>query len=447
MKIATWHRRLPLFLRIFAVMLAVVIAAQALNFALVLMVRLPAPRVYLLSEVAAALRSGRSSPGLTVSLGDPPLETGQNKRDLHARALLAAHLGRRDDVVRMVISRSPRFGEWPGGRQQTGPLIGRSFPEETGVPYSEIIVGRFTAAARLADGRWLVVSPTSLGIEPWQWHALLWMLSAALLVAPIAWIVARWIAAPVNLLAAAAERLGRDPSATRLSLEGPPEIVAVTGTFNAMQERLQRYVEDRTNMVAAIAHDLRTPLMRLSLLLDDVPPATRAAAQSEIGEMKARIGGILAFVRGVSRPAHRQRLNLRTLIESVADEMIDRGANIIVEDGQDVTIDADVAGMRALLSNLVENALRYANEARLALRCADGHALIDIIDDGPGIPEAQLEHVFEPFYRVDSSRSRETGGTGLGLASARAVARVHGGDVTLRNSETGGIHASVSLPL
>jgi signal transduction histidine kinase len=213
-----------------------------------------------------------------------------------------------------------------------------------------------------------------------------------------------------------------------------------------MQTRLQRYVEDRTTMTAAIAHDLRTPLMRLSVLLDDVPPTTRAAADAEIREMRARISSILSFIKGVSSPVKRQRLSLRSLLESVVNELADRGADVTLEDGPDLTIDADVAGVRAMLTNLAENAVQYAGSARLTLSGGGGLAHVCVIDSGPGISPAHLDRVFEPFYRVEASRNRDTGGSGLGLASARAVARAHGGDITLSNRESGGLIVSVSLP-
>ena len=146
-------------------------------------------------------------------------------------------------------------------------------------------------------------------------------------------------------------------------------------------------------------------------------------------------------------PVRRQRLDLRTLVESVVDEMADRGASVVVQPGPDAIVDADVAGLRALFVNLVENAVRYADGAEVTLRRRRRTVLIDVADRGPGLPGGELERVFEPFYRLELSRNRDTGGSGLGLASARTVARAHGGDITLRNRPEGGLVATVSLPL
>jgi signal transduction histidine kinase len=214
-----------------------------------------------------------------------------------------------------------------------------------------------------------------------------------------------------------------------------------------MQARIRRYVDDRVTMAAAMAHDLRTPLMRLSLRVEKAGPDLRPAMEADIAEMREMIGAALAFVRDIGRPPRRQKLSLRALVESVADEMADIGADVMVELGDDIVIEADVAGLKSLLANLIGNAVAYAGHARVRIARPDGHALIEVADDGPGLPDDMLERVFEPFFRAEPSRNRETGGSGLGLASARAVARAHGGDITLINRAEGGLLARVLLPL
>ena len=218
------------------------------------------------------------------------------------------------------------------------------------------------------------------------------------------------------------------------------------GALNEMQTRLKRYVEDRTTMVAAIAHDLRTPLMRLALYLDEAPEPVRVAAEAEILEMRTRIQATLDFVQSVSTPARRRSLNLRSLVESVVDGMADLGADVAIDCSEDVTVNVDVAAMKALLTNLLENAARYAGDARVSLHRGEAGVVIEVSDHGPGIPENQLDRVFEPFYRLEPSRNRSGGGTGLGLASARAIARAHGGDLTLSNRPGGGLVARLAIP-
>lgn len=428
--------RPPLFLRIFGVMLAALIAAQLLDFALLVSVPPPTPRIYPIAEVAQQLRGeARDMVTYRVSETSSPPGDADDQRAMHQRRELAQRLGVGQDDVRLSFDRPPLF---------LSPIRRPRWKEDMREP---VLFGHFSAALHLPDGRWRVVRPASHGIEPWHWRMLLWLLGLLVAVAPFAWWVARRIAQPIGLFAAAAERLGRDPRADPMPVAGPAEVAMAAEAFNEMQARLRRYVDDRVTMAAAMAHDLRTPLMRLSLRVEKAGPELRGPMEADIHEMREMIGNALAFVRDIGRPPRRQKLSLRALVESVADEMADLGADVTVELGDDVVIEADVAGLKALLANLIGNAVAYAGQARIRIARPDGHALIEVADDGPGLPEDLLERVFEPFFRAEPSRNRETGGSGLGLASARAVARAHGGDVTLVNRAEGGLLARVLLPL
>ena len=429
--------RPPLFLRIFGVVLLAVLGAQALDFAMLLVVPPPTPRLYPIAEVAQVMHgdlAAGSSYRVSIALAPPP-DPGDPRVE-RMRERLAGRLGAPIDDVHVDFERPPLLlGQMPHRE-----------PRWHGEP-GEILFGRFTVAFRMADGQWRIVRPARHGIEPWHWRILLWLLGSVIAAMPFAWLVSRRLAKPIGLFAEAAERLGRDPRAPPLPLDGPPEVALAAGAFNRMQARIARYVEDRVTMAAAMAHDLRTPLMRLALRVEKVPQAERAAMEADIAEMKEMITSALAFVRDTGPPLRRQRMSLRALVESVADDMADRGADVVVEPGEDVVIDADVAGIKALLANLIGNALAYAGQARVRIARPDGHVLIEVADNGPGLPEELLERVFEPFFRAEPSRNRDTGGSGLGLASARAVARAHGGDVTLLNRAEGGLLARVLLPL
>jgi two-component system, OmpR family, sensor kinase len=428
--------RPPLFLRIFGVMLAALIAAQLLDFALLVSVPPPTPRIYPVAEVAQQLR-GEAHDTVTYRVSETSTPPGDedDPRARHQRAALAQRLGAAQTDVRLDFDRPPLF---------LAPIRRPHWKDDMREP---VLFGHFSAALRLPDGHWRVVRPAYHGIEPWHWRMLLWLLGLLVAVAPFAWWVARRIAQPIGLFAAAAERLGRDPRADPMPVAGPAEVATAAEAFNEMQARIRRYVDDRVTMAAAMAHDLRTPLMRLSLRVEKAGPELRAPMEADIHEMREMIGAALAFVRDIGRPPRRQRLSLRALVESVADEMTDLGADVAVAPGEDVVIEADVAGLKALLANLIGNAVAYAGQARIRIARPDGHALIEVADDGPGLPEDLLERVFEPFFRAEPSRNRETGGSGLGLASARAVARAHGGDVTLVNRAEGGLLARVLLPL
>jgi signal transduction histidine kinase len=249
-------------------------------------------------------------------------------------------------------------------------------------------------------------------------------------------------------MARAAERLGRDPQAPPLAVRGSSEIAIAAAAFNDMQEKLRRYVDDRTAMVGAVAHDLRTPLTRLRFRIEAAPEEQRAKMAADIEQMEQMISATLAFVRDASRPAERTPLELSSLLESLCDEMAETGADTdIVARGDKVVIDGDPMALRRLFTNLLENAVKFGTRARARVFRDDAFAVVEIADDGPGIPPADIERVFEPFYRREPSRSRQTGGIGLGLAVVRSIARGHGGDVILVNRNGGGLTARVQLPL
>ena len=308
-----------------------------------------------------------------------------------------------------------------------------------------VLIGGFEAGLRLADGTWRIVRPAPSRIDRWPLEALSWLVASLLVVTPLAWFLARRLSDPIAQFASAAERLGKDPRAEPVQLIGPPEIRSAAEAMNTMQSRLQRYVADRTTMIAAIAHDLRTPLMRLTLRLRNVPEDIRSAAQRDIRDMEQMLEAALSFTKDLFQSPPRERLSLFALLQTVVEEMADQGADVTLGEA-DVTLLADRAGLRRLLHNILANAVAYGERARVVLTVTDELALVEIADDGPGIPQAEFERVFAPFYRVEGSRNRATGGTGLGLSSARAIARAHGGDIVLRNRDGGGLSVRVLLP-
>lgn len=431
------RRSWPLFLRIFAVMLLSVAAAQLASFALLIAAGPPSTEIRTVDQVAAALRTGadRSHDLRLTIVDDPPMSEGPSP----IARLLATKLGISESRVRVAHG----FHHQGPPPLHFLPLGGPPHHD----PRAEVLVGRFVVAVQRSDGRWLAVRPIHTGWEAWRRDALLWVMAAALAVAPFALLFARWLAQPVKLFAAAAERLGRDPRAPLLSVTGPRELAEAAETFNRMQERLARYVEDRTSMIGAIAHDLRTPLMRLSLRLRDAPPELGRAAEADVAEMEAMIAAVTSFVHDATQSADRRRLDLRSLIASVTDELADRGSPVSFAPGETLPIDGNPVALKALVSNLVTNALNYAGDAEVTLLRQQETAIIEVRDHGPGIAPDDLARVFEPFFRGEPSRNRNTGGLGLGLASVRGVALAHGGDAQIDNHPDGGTVARVTLPL
>ncbi|MDI9237816.1 HAMP domain-containing sensor histidine kinase [Lysobacter sp. LF1] len=302
----------------------------------------------------------------------------------------------------------------------------------------------FVAAVRQADGRWRVVERVRTGAGIGEMALMVVLGLAALL--PLAWWFSRALAGPIRRFAVAADHMGQDADAPPVPLEGPAEIVRAAASFNAMQARINRLVRERTQMVAAIAHDLRTPLARLSFRLDQLPPDAREKASADIAEMSQMIEAALDFIREQHRSGLRERLDLRLLVESVSDELADVGHDVICVAGSPAPLQGDPLALRRMVGNLVDNALKYGQRARLQLREDGDDYVVQIDDDGPGVDPARSEQLFMPFVRGETSRNRETGGIGLGLATARSIALAHGGDIRLDNRPGGGLRVSVALP-
>jgi two-component system OmpR family sensor kinase len=316
-----------------------------------------------------------------------------------------------------------------------------------GLAPAPFVEGDFIAALRLADGQWAVVQPAP---EPfpnsWQRRVLLWFLISFALVAPLGWMFARRLVRPITGFADAAEQLGRDPTAAILAIEGPAEVGRAAHAFNKMQSRLRSFVDDRTAMVGAISHDLRTPLTRLRFRIEDVPDELREGMLGEVDEMEQMISSVLAFIRDASEPGSREMLNLRSIVEDVVEDAVFVGKSVTLEKGDPAAVEVDPLGMRRLLGNLVENAVKYGDNARVRLFTDHQDVVAEVHDNGPGLPEEELERVFQPFYRAPAARASNKHGSGLGLAVCRSIARAHGGDVLLRRGEHG-LVAQLRLPL
>lgn len=305
----------------------------------------------------------------------------------------------------------------------------------------------FSASVKLPDGRWATVEPPRSLISPWQARLLISLLISMLILAPIVWLMARRLTRPIRVFAEAAERLGADPDAEPLKPTGPTEVRTAIGAFNDMQASLRDHMRKRTQTIAAIAHDLRTPLTRIRFRVEQAPPRLRDRMVADVEEMDALIGQAMAFVRGETQTDRREPLDLDALARDCAGGFSETGAAVTFEGGRTLLVEGDPAALRRAIANLIENAVKFADAARVRTFLLDDQAVISVEDDGPGLPEEELETVFEPFARGERSRNRETGGAGLGLAVARQAARGAGGDVNLINRPEGGLTALMILPL
>ena len=307
----------------------------------------------------------------------------------------------------------------------------------------------FIASAMLQDGRWLnveVAPPPDA--PPWGLAFVLsFLLSAAGIAVVVVW-TGRRIARPMRSLSAAAGQLGRGEAVDDLPEVGPQETRETVRAFNVMREQLDRFVRDRTTMLAAISHDLRTPITSLRLhaeFVDDEDTKSRILAA--LDEMQRMIEDTLAFIREDMQREGTRTVDLHALVETVAADLVDLGHEIDVADSKRVVVACRSVALRRAFRNLLENACAYGVRATARIESDAEQVRIVIDDEGPGIAETDLERVFEPFVRLEESRSPDTGGTGLGLAIARSIVRGHGGDILLKNRDAGGLCATVVLPM
>jgi signal transduction histidine kinase len=305
----------------------------------------------------------------------------------------------------------------------------------------------FGLAVQLSDGQWLNI--TSYQGETGRWWTSKSLTSVgltALILALIGIFIASRIARPLRNLARSAEALGRGENLPPLAEDGPEEIRRTAVAFNKMQSRLHRFIEDRTKMLAAIGHDLRTPLTSLRLRAEFVKDEDMQRKMlSTIDELQSMTEAAIAFARGESTEEETRAMQLEALVGSICDDQSDLGHPVTFIEGEKTTYRCRPEGLRRAVRNLVENAVRYGSEAKVFIRHTA--ATIDIVveDRGPGIPDVMKEKVFAPFFRLETSRNKETGGIGLGLSIARAVARQHGGDIAFVSISTG-MQAVISLP-
>jgi signal transduction histidine kinase len=260
------------------------------------------------------------------------------------------------------------------------------------------------------------------------------------------WAIRR-LTSPFQKFAAAAVRLGTDVNAPPLEEQGPSEVRLAIGAFNEMQSRIRRYLEDRTQMLAAISHDLRTPITRARLraeFIDD--PTEREKILTDFEEMENMIASVLDFAKGDAIAEPTTSTDLVAMLQRICDDMTDHGHPVSFNTEGRLPYNCRPQMLRRCFTNLIDNAIKYGRVATVGLESSSDEVRVTIVDRGPGIPADMVEQVFRPFFRLDASRSRDSGGSGLGLTVARTVARAHGGDVVFEGPDEGGFRVCVCLP-
>ena len=492
---------LPIFWQLLGLSLAVLVLALGINTLIVLKAPEPPPSGYSLVEVVQALKSGevKLHNGRTLratTTATPPDFVGKGPSpNSHAwqfdngiASRLAAELGVPSDTVWVHIQpHGHGFGRHFDNNGQDGPNLVNPGPVNPGGgppgPASAMSAGpppgfhappfhderpeptgratgsdsradfyypAFSAAWKLKDGTYRVITPPQSLIEPWQERLLLGFALTALVIIPLAWLLSQNMSRPIIAFSEAAAKVGFEDNAPEVAAVGPREVRQAALVLNAMQARIKKQVESRTALMGAIAHDLKTPLARMRLRIEDLPAALRDKLNSDIAHMDGLIKSAMSFTSAHKLAESLRPLDMSALVEALSDDLsavCDMRPPLIEHN---VMVKGDAVALKRIITNLVENAARYAGDCRIELSTRGPQVEVAVIDDGPGVPAAELESVFEPFYRLESSRSRDTGGTGLGLSVARSLAEAQGGSLKLTNRYEGqkivGCEARLTLP-
>jgi signal transduction histidine kinase len=396
-----------------------------------------------------------AAPPLAVSLDRPPLAPADADSESGARAVLFASLLRRflgedrNVVVGMAVG-GPSGGAYPGGGAMRGPGGAGEWTPPMMRHGSGPGAGGLTFVAQVAlrDGTRVTFDARQpQATDNWPYRVLL---SIALLLAAVigvSLIAVRWATRPLKTLADAADELGKNINRLPLAESGPTEVARAARAFNTMQSRLAAYLRERTQVLAAMSHDLKTPITRLRLraeLLDDAP--LRAKFGNDLQEMEVMVASALDFLRGMDNGEPVQPVDVNALLESLQADLRETGGEVRIEGLAAGPYAGRPQALKRCLANLLENAIKYGTSAQVVVEDHADRLQISILDQGPGLAVDQLRKVFEPFYRVEGSRNRDTGGTGLGLAIAKNVAELHGGRIELRNRAEGGLAAVFTLP-
>lgn len=437
-------QRWPVFWQTLALLLCSLMIAQAVGFGMIFV--LPPPRLDFnrLSDVAAALegtapeREEREQAlNVRTQPTAPAMPAGLVTEASFTHAL-AVGLHVPDAAVRLFYKPEKHAPFFSRRRIRHGVPIRRHEP---------FFFGRLVAAYHSPLGWRVAETPPPPLISEWQRRILIWFAAGAVALVPLAWVFARAISRQIRRFADAADRLGTDPNAPLVQEEGASELRIAARALNRMQQRMGDYLSERTAMIGAIAHDLRTPLARIAFRVEAAPEPMREKVLADVDQMQKMISATMAFMRSAAVPGERATIDLAGLITAIVEQDHDLDRPVTLGPVAPAMVNGDPLALERLVQNLIDNGIAYGGAVTVSLERAGGEAQLRVADAGPGLPADLLERVFQPFSRGDPSRNRQTGGIGLGLTIARSVAEDHGGRLSLRNRETGGLEALLRLPL
>ncbi len=427
--------------RIALTIVAAMVASLALNALFVqvagIWARPPIERTGLLEQIAVTTRVIEAAP---VQLRPQLAQAASSSMLQVSWQARRADFGLPGDGTRVEPDRVPVLQQLLGDDRQIEAFNPGDWPNAS--PQAH-----YVALVRLTDGSWMSFTPPerSWGLEIGTRIAIIIALGliATLLVA---WVATRQLANPLQRFATAARRFGTDLRAPPIKVEGPHEIRQAIVAFNTMQAQIQHFIAERTHMLASISHDLRAPLTRMRLrseFMEDLDHQRKLIRDVE--EMQSMINAALEFFREDTHREATTAFDLSELLQTIVDDYRDQHIDVDFNGPAHLVYNGRPLGIKRVIVNLLENAVKYARNPRITLSRNDYAIRIEVSDEGPGIPEEALEKVFDPFFRLETSRNRNTGGVGLGLSAARAIIREQGGDLTLRNQRRKGLVARVEL--
>ncbi len=419
--------------RLFLILFAGLAVAHALSFSVLFLERYMTAKTMMLGNLEKDV-------GISIALLD--------RLPVNERQQWIAMLGRENYRYELGPG-LPGIPELSGLSTEVAETIneaaGRRFPVTV-----ESIPGspqRLQAHVTLSDGSQVTIDlrPRVMPLAAWLPYVLIAQL---LLLILCTWLAVRVAIRPLLRLANAAEALDPGQKADRLEETGPKEVAYAATAFNAMRDRIAQYLEERVQILAAISHDLQTPITRMRLraeMAEDRPE--KAKLISDLSEIERLVREGVTYARTanstVEKPA---RIDVGSFVESIVFDYQDTGKTVTAQEKIDAVVVTRPHALRRIVTNLIDNALKFAGEAEVKVgKAPDGRTCITVLDRGPGIPESQLEAVLQPFYRLEQSRNRNTGGTGLGLAIAHQLTLAIGGSLHLRNRSEGGLAAEITL--
>lgn len=427
-----------LFRRMISTLLLGLVLAQVLNDAI------HEYQHYLLSDQANQIHTAKRVADLVKLILALPAETKQHlAKELRSDATLHLQLAKKmPPSNRTGEPNNPAFKLF---RHTLNALLGKQMPKR--VIATETSPHHVLFQIDLVDGNTIILQTDwSHGAE--YEPSLLVRLGIILAaIMGFSFVAVRWVTHPLQQLANAAEELGNDINRPPLDENSPLEVSRAAHAFNVMQQRLRRHIQDRTQLLAAISHDLKTPITRLRLrteLLDN--PNMRSRFQKDLDEMEKLVIATLDFMRGVDQQEPMQLIDIMALLESLQADAQEMKQTVTIHGSTQSPYRGKPSALKRCLNNLLDNAFKYGHSATLFVEDSETCCVIRILDEGPGIPQEHLETVFTPYYRLESSRNRDTGGTGLGLSIAQDIAHLHGGHLSLHNKASGGLEAILALP-